>query len=64
MDQAPQPHADGRDVSRYVAPDLTYLGTLAELTQAICPPNVDPTGKETGAADGCAFLGIDIGPVS
>ena len=58
MNQAPTPH-DGGDET-YIAPDLAYLGTLAELTQAICPPGNDPTGKTSGAADGCTFLGADI----
>jgi hypothetical protein len=37
----------------YTPPSVTFLGTLAELTQ-----------KEVGAADGTTFLGLDIGPVS
>jgi hypothetical protein len=61
MSQAPTPHGQ-EAMTTYVAPDLIYLGTLAELTQEIiCPPDVDPTGKEVGAADGCSFLGTDIG---
>lgn len=34
----------------YSPPAVTFLGTLAELTQ-----------KEVGAADGETFLGLDIG---
>ncbi len=36
----------------YRPPQLTYLGTLAELTQQ---------QKEPGASDGRTFLGIQIG---
>ena len=43
----------------YIAPQLQYLGTLAELTQILPPP-----GKEVGAADGFLVLGTDVGPVS
>jgi hypothetical protein len=38
-------------VSGYCRPTVTFLGTLAELTQE----------KEVGAADGTTFLGLDIG---
>jgi len=37
----------------YTPPTVTFLGTLAELTQ-----------KTVGAADGTTFLGLDIGEVS
>ena len=37
-------------VADYSPPTVTFLGTLAELTQ-----------KQVGAADGTTFLGIDIG---
>ena len=43
----------------YSAPEMQYLGTLAELTQFLPPP-----GKEVGAADGGEVLGVDGGPVS
>ena len=36
----------------YSPPAVTFLGTLAELTQ-----------KTVGAADGTTFLGLDIGEV-
>lgn len=36
----------------YRPPTVTYLGSLAELTQ-----------KHVGAADGSTFLGIDLGSV-
>lgn len=35
------------------APAVTYLGTVAELTQQ--------GAKTVGAADGSTFLGLDIG---
>lgn len=38
----------------YSPPAMTFLGTLAELTQQ----------KEVGGADGATFLGLDIGPIS
>ena len=38
-------------VGGYCPPTVTFLGTLAELTQQ----------KEVGAADGSTFLGLDIG---
>lgn len=41
----------GRDVSRYEPPELTCLGTVAELTQQ----------KTLGFADGTTFLGLDQG---
>ena len=37
----------------YSPPTVTFLGTLAQLTQ-----------KTVGAADGETFLGLDIGEVS
>ncbi len=37
--------------ARYTPPTVTFLGTLAELTQE----------KEVGAADGSTFQGLDIG---
>jgi hypothetical protein len=40
----------GKAASGYRPPTVTYLGTLADLTQ-----------KEVGAADGATFLGLDIG---
>lgn len=40
----------------YSAPEMQYLGTLAELTQFLPPP-----GKEVGGADGVEVLGIEVG---
>lgn len=34
----------------YVPPAVTFLGTLADLTQ-----------KDVGATDGTTFLGVDLG---
>lgn len=48
-----QPSTDqpaGEPQAGYSPPTVTFLGTLAELTQ-----------KEANAADGETFLGIDIG---
>jgi hypothetical protein len=45
--------AEARENDGYCPPTLTFLGTLAELTQ-----------KATGAADGATFLGVDLGDVS
>lgn len=42
--------ADYREDDGYCPPTVTFLGTLAELTQ-----------KQVGAADGTEFLGLDIG---
>lgn len=42
--------AEDRDEDGYCPPTVTFLGTLADLTQ-----------KQVGAADGATFLGIDIG---
>ena len=44
---------EDREGEGYSPPTVTFLGTLAELTQ-----------KEVGAADGTTFLGIDVGEVS
>lgn len=53
MDEHTQP-SPGRNMGEptepYEPPELTDLGTVAELTQ-----------KTTGAADGSTFLGLDIG---
>lgn len=38
--------------SGYRPPAITYLGSLAEMTQ-----------KTVGAADGATFLGLDIGTI-
>ncbi len=38
--------------SGYRPPTITYLGSLAEMTQ-----------KTVGAADGATFLGLDIGTI-
>lgn len=38
-------------VDGYCPPTVTFLGTLAELTQE----------KDVGASDGTVFLGIDLG---
>ena len=52
---------DARDMIRvdagdrgaaYQPPTVTYLGSLAELTQ-----------KTVGAADGSTFLGLDVGSI-
>ena len=60
QDTPPIPDDGGPDARRaYSAPEMQYLGTLAELTQMLPPDN-----KEVGAADGATFLGIDIGPLS
>ena len=51
MSQDALPPADTTDErDGYRPPTVTFLGTLAELTQ-----------KEAKAADGETFLGIDIG---
>lgn len=42
--------ADNREDDGYQPPTVTFLGTLADLTQ-----------KQVGGADGATFLGIDIG---
>lgn len=44
---------EDREGDGYCPPTVTFLGTLADLTQ-----------KEVGAADGTTFLGLDVGPVS
>ena len=41
---------DRDDDGGYSPPTVTFLGTLADLTQ-----------KTVGAADGTTFLGLDIG---
>lgn len=46
--------AEDREDAGYCPPTVTFLGTLAGLTQQ----------KEVGAADGTTFLGIDIGELS
>ncbi|MEA2717333.1 MAG: hypothetical protein QOI99_1650 [Actinomycetota bacterium] len=38
--------------SGYTPPAISYLGTLADLTQ-----------KTVGASDGSTFLGLDIGSI-
>lgn len=48
--------AEARDDDDYRPPTVTFLGTLAELTQVV--------DKTVGAADGTTFLGLDIGEVS
>ena len=45
--------AGDREGDGYCPPTVTFLGTLADLTQ-----------KTVGAADGTTFLGLDIGEVS
>ena len=45
--------AEDRADHGYCPPTVTFLGTLAELTQ-----------KTVGAADGTTFLGLDIGEIS
>lgn len=46
-----QNHTDeDRADDGYCPPQVTFLGTLADLTQ-----------KELGEADGTTFLGLDIG---
>jgi hypothetical protein len=62
MTQDKQPTRGVRDTDvrmPYGAPEMQYLGTLAELTQFLPPP-----GKEVGGADGVEVLGLDVGPVS
>lgn len=44
---------DENQAPRYHPPAVTYLGSLAELTQ----------GKEVGGADGTTFLGLELGSV-
>lgn len=56
QDTSSTPDDRGPDARRaYSAPEIQYLGTLAELTQVLPPP------KEVGAADGTQVLGIDVG---
>jgi hypothetical protein len=43
---------EDQDPEGYRPPTVTYLGSLADLTQ-----------KTVGAADGATFLGLDIGSV-
>ena len=57
QDKQPHPKDPGTDPRMaYSAPDMQYLGTLAELTQFLPPP-----GKEVGAADGFEVLGVPVG---
>ena len=42
--------AENGEDDGYSPPTVTFLGTLADLTQ-----------KTVGAADGATFLGLDIG---
>jgi hypothetical protein len=59
MTQDKQPNRGSRETDvriPYSAPELQYLGTLAELTRFLPPP-----GKEVGAADGVEVLGIPVG---
>lgn len=51
----PRPEAAAEPASDYQPPAVSFLGTLAELTQEI------PPGKDVGAADGTQFLGLDVG---
>lgn len=41
---------EDREDAGYCPPTVTFLGTLADLTQ-----------KQVGAADGVTFLGVDLG---
>jgi hypothetical protein len=57
QDEQPTGGVRGTDARMpYSAPQIQYLGTLAELTQILPPP-----GKEVGGADGVEVLGIEVG---
>lgn len=49
-EQPPTDHRGDEPDTGYRPPTVTFLGTLAELTQ-----------KTVGAADGTTFLGLDVG---
>ena len=54
-DEGDAARADGGAAPKpYQPPAVTYLGSLADLTQQ---------GKTVGAADGATFLGRDVGSI-